>query len=221
MEKEYRGMMQKHEWACPKNHIFRTKPHSISLGKGCPHPECNIRARKTITDMHNTGERTGLIFLDEEYRGMMEKHRWKCNVGHEFLSRPNNISNMGQGCPFCFQIRNRTYKTRTERKLADRLRVGLANAVSRNYRTGSAVRDLGCSISELKVYLEQRFTRGMTWENWGCGAGKWSIDHILPMASFDLTKREELLKCCNYTNLQPMWSPENSAKGDRLDWPSR
>ena len=56
----------------------------------------------------------------------------------------------------------------------------------------------------------------MTWDNWGKGKDKWNIDHIIPLDSFNLSDREQLLKAVHYTNLQPMWEPENTSKSIRL-----
>ena len=98
-----------------------------------------------------------------------------------------------------------------------KLQVGLRNRLLRaldgNYKSGSAVADLGCTIDELKFYLERQFQDGMTWENWSRDG--WHIDHKIPLAFFDLTDREQLLKAVHYTNLQPLWAVENLKKNKR------
>jgi hypothetical protein len=98
-------------------------------------------------------------------------------------------------------------------RLRTALRVRLAHACRRGQKAGSAVRDLGCSISHLKLHLELFWAEGMSWENYGRGG--WVIDHIKPLARFDLTDRAQLLEACHFTNLQPMWATDNAAKGDR------
>ncbi len=71
---------------------------------------------------------------------------------------------------------------------------------------------IGCSWEFLKIHLEKQFKPHMSWANYG----KWHIDHQKPMASFDLFKQKELLKCCNFSNLQPLWASENLSKGAKL-----
>lgn len=89
------------------------------------------------------------------------------------------------------------------------LRRRLSQALKNNYKSGSAVSDLGCSIEFLKTYLESKFQPGMIWDN----RGSWHIDHIKPLASFDLTDRKQFLKANHYTNLQPLWAKDNLEKG--------
>lgn len=100
-------------------------------------------------------------------------------------------------------------------KIAKTLRARLRIALHRRSKAGSAVRDLGTSIPDFKVYIESMFQPGMSWENWGKGIGKWNLDHIKPLASFDLTDRIQFLEACHYTNLQPLWAEENLRKRAR------
>ncbi len=104
------------------------------------------------------------------------------------------------------------YKNNVVFKLSQTLRNRLRDAIKNNSKSGSAVKDLGCSIQDLKIHLEQQFQKGMSWKN----HGSWHIDHIKSLASFDLTNKEELLKACNYTNLQPLWAKDNLSKGCRV-----
>ena len=97
--------------------------------------------------------------------------------------------------------------------LKKRLRDRLRKAIKNNYKAGSAVRDLGCSVEYFKEYIESKFTEGMSWNNWCVGG--WVLDHIIPLNAFDLTDREQLLKAVHYTNMQPLWEDDNLRKAAR------
>lgn len=126
--------------------------------------------------------------------------------------RKNNVEKIKEG-------KRRNYKNNYTGnnplyKLKFLLRGRLNKALKNNYKTGSAVRDLGCSIEFLKQYLESKFQPGMTWDNI-------HIDHIRPLASFDLTDPEQLKQACHYTNLQPLWPIDNLKKGAKHDYSVR
>ena len=75
---------------------------------------------------------------------------------------------------------------------------------------------VGLTTIQYREYIESLWTEGMSWDNYGHGEGKWTIDHIRPKNFFDLTDPELYRKCSYYTNTQPMWFVDNLAKGDRL-----
>lgn len=98
--------------------------------------------------------------------------------------------------------------------LADRIRTLIRNSLRRiglRKDTKTAIL-LGCSTAEFKEHLERLFVEGMSWENYGNGKGKWNIDHILPLYTFDLSDRDEQLKAFHYTNCRPLWALENIAR---------
>jgi hypothetical protein len=105
-------------------------------------------------------------------------------------------------------------KSNTQYRLAYILRCRLRTALNKKYKAGHAVKDLGCSITELKIYLESKFQAGMSWENHSQTG--WHIDHIKPLSRFDLSDREQFLEACHYSNLQPLWAEDNLSKSDNF-----
>lgn len=71
----------------------------------------------------------------------------------------------------------------------------------------------GCTREELIKHIERKFLPEMTWKNWTTTG--WHIDHIKPLASFDLSDIEQLKKACHYSNLQPLWAEDNLKKGNK------
>lgn len=82
------------------------------------------------------------------------------------------------------------------------------------------MKQVGCSFEELKKYIEFKFYDRqesgnlikMSWDNFGSGDGKWQIDHIIPICSFNLNIPEEQLKANHYSNLQPLWNNDHLIK---------
>ena len=101
--------------------------------------------------------------------------------------------------------RNYSKKRRQEDilyKITGNLRARFASIMKTN-KSRSAKDLIGCDILFLKDYLESKFLPTMTWENYG---EYWHIDHIKPCIKFDLSDKEEQVKCFHYTNLQPLFA---------------
>ena len=97
--------------------------------------------------------------------------------------------------------------------LKDRLRSRVNSALSRKgfkKNTKTALL-LGCAYEEFKAYTEARLPLGMTWETF---LSDGHLDHLVPL---DAAKTEEDVYSLNhYTNLRPMWGPDNISKSAKL-----
>lgn len=117
------------------------------------------------------------------------------------------------------RYRDRRIKNNVNYKLSIYIRNRICSAIKGKIKAGSAVKNLGCTIDEFKLYIEKKFQDGMTWHNHGTAG--WHLDHIMPLSFFDLTDTEQFLKACNYTNYQPLWASDNLSKGNKLNWSNK
>jgi hypothetical protein len=107
-----------------------------------------------------------------------------------------------QKTEWCKNAHNTNMNYRIKKSLAARLRTVLVKKTSTmNY--------IGCNIQYLREWFEFNFTSEMNWDNYG---SFWSIDHIIPVCKFDLTKDNEKLQCWNWSNMMPVTIKFNSTK---------
>ena len=123
-----------------------------------------------------------------------------------------------QDNPGRIRERQRAIRATPEGRLIHNIRNRLNKILNRiNIAKDSTTLDLlGCDVETIKSHIENQFTEGMTWENYG----DWDIDHIRPCASFDLTDPEDQKEAFHYKNLQPLWStPAKASKyGIQIDY---
>lgn len=141
---------------------------------------------------------------------------WKRNNREKMRGYEHRAYHKGEGYMSKERIR-----TKQNEKYKNNPLYRLKNLLSRSLRQSLKLQGfskkaltlsyLGCDIKQLKTHLESQFKKGMTWDNHKRDG--WHVDHIRPVASFDLSKEEEILKCYHYTNLQPLWAEENLKKG--------
>lgn len=103
-------------------------------------------------------------------------------------------------------------------KLAEILRKRIRNAVSKDFKTTSALNLLGCSIEQLKEYLQQTAIKNgyKDFNIINYNPSIYHIDHIIPCSSFELSKEEEQKKCFHYTNMQILLKEKNLKKGNTI-----
>lgn len=71
-----------------------------------------------------------------------------------------------------------------------------------------------CSITEVLQHISNQWTEGMSWDNWTVKG--WHIDHIKPLALFNMRIEADRYTAWHYTNLQPLWAKDNLSKGSKI-----
>ena len=97
--------------------------------------------------------------------------------------------------------------------LKGRLRCRVSEALKRKGMRKNSKTEamLGCSYAEFRDHIESKFLPSMTWETF---LSDGHIDHHVPLDA--ATTEEDVYALNHYTNLRPMWGPENLAKNDTL-----
>lgn len=78
---------------------------------------------------------------------------------------------------------------------------------NKNKRTMDIV---GLSTIEFKKYLESKFDKNMSWDNYG---DYWVIDHVTPLVSAQCN--DDVYRLNHYTNLRPFPKIDNLKKSDK------
>ena len=110
------------------------------------------------------------------------------------------------------EIYNELGKNDIMYKIVNRLVSRTSTFISLNKYGLTHINLLGCSYNELKYHLENQFQEGMSFENYG----EWELDHVYPISKFNLNDIEEIKKCFNYKNIQPLWMFDNRSKSNKI-----
>ncbi len=112
---------------------------------------------------------------------------------------------------------NDKYHTNIQHKLkvVIRNRIGKIIRNKKIAKHSSSTKSIGCSYEDLIKHIESQFTDGMNWDNHGMYG--WHIDHIKPLALFDLSDKKQFDEANHYTNLQPLWAEDNWKKNDTYE----
>ena len=101
-------------------------------------------------------------------------------------------------------------------KLSAAMRAGVSKGIKKGSKSARKTFELlGYSLDDLMAHLEKKFTKGMSWENYG----KWHIDHVIPLSAhnYETPENMDFKRAWALNNLQPLWAKENISKHARLD----
>lgn len=183
----------------------------------------NNYVNKYRTDIQNGSRSKKEIVLVDNKKQCIHCKEWKdlseypkrhdINHGHRHDCNTCHKKNLYE---YYINVYN---EVRRERKLNDieyRLICNHRNYIYKcltkfNNKKDKSLRYLDCTLSNFKKWLEFQFDDDMTWDNYG---KLWTIDHILPLSSFDLNEESEQKIAFNWKNMQP--SKDNFEKGKNI-----
>jgi len=180
------------------------KNNLYSLCKIC----CNKKNKK-----YNSKHKDEKKIYDKQYN-LKYKDKKKLRMKQYYLKNKDkiilNIKQNQSKNKDKIRIRQAKY-TKNKRKIDNNIRI-LCNLRSRfykalkgNFKSDHTMRLVGCSIPELKLYLQSLFRPEMDWFNYG----KWVLHHKIECYRFDMSDPEQQKLCFHYTNIIPMWENEH------------
>lgn len=224
-EVDSRSRLQDRYWLCKCDCGVETKVYMGSLTKPkFPTISCGCLGKMRLQESHLrrreaadiTGQEFGYLKvvkkLDELDKWGSSQWLCSCQCGNEkVISRGKLVSGHDKSCG----CRGVTEEDRINYMIGRKLRSRVSAAIRSQSvaKKGKTVDLIGCDIPTLRKHIEDQFEPWMTWENWGLNT--WHIDHIRPIASFDLSDPEQKMQCFHYRNLQPLSASENFKKSKK------
>jgi hypothetical protein len=146
--------------------------------------------------------------------------RWRAKNPEKVRARANrwHARNPGQSKrwrkknPEKAKLQSRKRRAKPSFKIKARLKNNFRDWLLKGKKSLRMERLVGCTREEARNWIEAQFLPGMTWENYGA----WHIDHMLPWEHFNLLDEGTHPQVMHYTNLQPLWGPDNSIKGSKI-----
>lgn len=195
MSKEERNAYCRHKWKTDSEY---RKKHLESVSAYAQRPDVREKTRVRARERYRSDPEYRLKMYGkhkkfmEEYRKLPRVKLKIKEMGRRWLKKPENYLKL----KLRWFVQDIFRKTKKQKK------------------HGEALRLLGCTVGEFKAHLESKFAKGMSWEN----RGKWHLDHVKPLSSFNLMVLEDRQKAFHWSNYQPLWAEDNLSKGAKLEW---
>jgi len=181
---------------CYQKHKDKRKTANKAWAKANPEKVAEIQQR-------HEGSSKRRAYLKEYYQKNKDKYRARSDKWRR--DNPERTRALG---------RKSMGKLRANPVSAYALRVRslLSCALERKgfWKTGRTEEIVGCSWLDFSAHLESRFLDGMNHDN----RHLWHLDHIVPVALARNAQEVNILN--HFTNLRPLWGPENLSKGKKL-----
>lgn len=219
---EYCGCQSKMKYRCSCGEIGFTSWNNFTKGKRCGHcAKCGHSKKRSLEQVEQIFLERGCEFLDDEFKGIHYKHRYRCQCGREAKITFGGFHHQNQLCKECGSQKNTGsgnhgwIKDRKQKRLNDLFRKRCYKALASSLKAvgklkvGCTSDMLGYSPKELQEHVKQH-------PNWPkVKNGDWHLDHIFPIQAFQdyVIDDVSLINCLD--NLRPISQQENNQKRDK------
>ena len=187
--------------------------HPNKGGKFGVRSRCKICERKTQKEQYNPDKKREYYVKNKEHIIKYQEQYREKNPEKILQDRKDYYQkNKERLVQYAVDYKKQKRESDPVFRMMENIRRRIQLAYKNHYKSKSTMELLGCTGEELAQHLEKQFQEGMTHEN----HGEWHIDHIKPIALFDLSDPEQEQECFHYTNLQPLWATDNMRKKDKL-----
>jgi hypothetical protein len=208
---------------CSKCHIpkeyssfFKSKRNKDGLRCECKECKKLYIMRLNINEQEHRKEKRKLWTQSNQDFIKISRKKWADKNQEKELERKRkfNVTYYQKNKKRISDYANNKQKEYRRTNLLFRVKTNLRSRINKfiKHKTKRTEQILGISYPEFIKYIENKFTNGMSWENYGVYG--WHIDHKLPI-SMGKTE-EEIYKLSHYTNLQPMWRMDNLKKSNKI-----
>jgi hypothetical protein len=185
----------------------------IARSKNKPENRANARERERIRRIKYNQRPDVMAAKEARRRQQEEAQRLRATPEYQraLRERENQRANEDYRKRYGTDLQY-TVGRRVRARILQAIKVGGASRAGR--RTEELI---GCSFDFLRQHIERQFKGKMSWDN----PGSFHIDHIIPLAAFDLTDPAQLKVACNWQNMRPLPPRKNMSKGAKLLHPQQ
>lgn len=140
----------------------------------------------------------------KEYYKRPEVKKKKKEYHREYYKRPERKKRK-------YELRKNNPAHQKRKQLRHKVRFSV---IHQRCFTSTIHKLIGCDVPTARAHLEAQFEPWMTWENYGCEKGKWTIDHIKRISSIDIFDEDEVKRIFHYTNMRPLCFIKNCEDHD-------
>ena len=221
---EYHGCMEPMDYRCKCGQYGTTTWNNFSRGKRCGHCAKQGPAKKrSLKEVQKIFKDRECEFLDDEFRGIHYKHRYRCKCGREAEITFAAFYHQNQSCYQCGLEKNKNkghhaWKADRQKKREDFLfRRKCYKALQSTLqatgksKVGHTSDMLGYGPKELQEHVRQH-------PNWSkVKDASWHLDHIFPIQAFLEYDIHDIALINSLDNLRPITQRENNQKSAKYN----